>query len=257
MSNFKFEVSTWLTVTFALVAGLALAAPARAQESELRLSLRKDWGFSMGGQIQGLFTLSVKGPQDMTSVHFEMDGKEIAAVTQPPFALQFSTDQYDQGWHKLSATTQTTGGKTLQSNVINVEFLSAEAGWQTTQRILIPLAGVVLLALLLSTVGPFVMTRRRKAMFEPGQGPRNYGISGGAICPKCRRPFARHLISPNLLVGKLERCPYCGKWSIAPAASPAALAEAEAAELEASKPDVPDLNPEEKLRRQIEESRYQ
>jgi hypothetical protein len=36
-----------------------------------------------------------------------------------------------------------------------------------------------------------------------------------------------------------------------------ALAAAEAAEIEASHPAVPDLSPEEKLRRQIEESRYQ
>jgi hypothetical protein len=58
-------------------------------------------------------------------------------------------------------------------------------------------------------------------------------------------------------LGKLERCPYCNKWSIVPAASLAALKAAEAAELESAKPEVPELSPEEKLRRQIEESRYQ
>jgi hypothetical protein len=60
-----------------------------------------------------------------------------------------------------------------------------------------------------------------------------------------------------LLVGKLERCPYCGKWSVVAAASREALAAAQAAEVAASKPAVPGPSPDEELRRQIEESRYQ
>jgi hypothetical protein len=241
-----------------LVIGLALAwaAPIGAQESELHLSLSKAWGFSMGGQVQGLFNLSVRDPQDITSVRFEWDGDEMATVTQPPFTLQFSTDKYPRGWHQLSATAQTASGRTLKSNTISVEFVSAEAGWQVAQRIIIPLLGITVLAILIGSLGQFFLTGRGKPRLEPG-APRNYGVEGGAICPKCGRPFARHFFSPNLLTGKLERCPYCGKWSIVPRAGRETLAAAEAAEREASKPAVPEASPEEKLRRQIEESRYQ
>jgi hypothetical protein len=61
----------------------------------------------------------------------------------------------------------------------------------------------------------------------------------------------------NLVTRKLERCPYCGKWSLVSRASREALAAAEAAEAEASKPAIPEPSPEEKLRQQLEESRYQ
>jgi len=235
---------------------LAWVVPANAQASELRLSLHKDWGYSAGGQVQGLFTLLVRGPQDMVSVRFDLDGEEIATLTQPPFALQFNTDKYPTGWHKLSATARTSSERTLASNVINVEFVSAEQGWQVVQRIMTPLLVIIVGVILISTLGQFLLTGRGQRRFEPG-APRNYGAAGGAICPKCKRPFARHLISPNLLVGKLERCPYCGKWSVVPPASREALAAAEAAESQASRPSVPEASPEEKLRRQLEQSRYE
>ncbi|MEK6221558.1 MAG: hypothetical protein N2D54_04870 [Chloroflexota bacterium] len=31
-----------------------------------------------------------------------------------------------------------------------------------------------------------------------------YSAAGGAVCPRCQLPYSRHLLSPNLLVGKLE-----------------------------------------------------
>jgi hypothetical protein len=189
-------------------------------------------------------------------VQFELDGQEITTVTKSPFSIQFNTDKYPRGWHKFSATVQTSSERTLTSNTISAEFVSAEQGWQVAQRIIVPLAVIVVLAMLISTGGQFLLSGRGKQRPEPG-APRHYGIEGGAICPGCGRPFARHFLSPNLLVGKLERCPYCGKWSVVAAASPEALAAAQAAEIEASKPAVPEPNPEEELRRQIEESRYQ
>ena len=252
MSTIKCQVSKWL---LAIGISLAWAVPVSAQDGELRLSLHKDWGYSAGGQVQGLFTLSVRGPQDMVSVRFDLDGEEFATLAQPPFALQFNTDKYPQGWHKLSATARTSSERTLTSNVISVEFVSAERGWQVVQRIMIPLLVVVVGVILIGTLGQLLMADRGRHHFEL-EMPRHYGIAGGAICSKCGRPFARHLFSPNLLVGKLERCPYCGKWSVAPQASRDTLAAAEAAEVQASQPSVPEASPEEKLRRQIEESRY-
>ncbi len=88
-------------------------------------------------------------------------------------------------------------------------------------------------------------------------GAPEYGLAGGAICPRCKRAFARDALSPNLLVGKLCRCPHCGKWSILPRATPAALAEAEAANRAAPEPAAPTLTEEERLRRQIDASKYE
>ncbi len=85
----------------------------------------------------------------------------------------------------------------------------------------------------------------------------SYGLAGGAICARCGRAFARQALSPNLIVGKLSRCPHCGKWSIAPRATPAALAAAEAAHKPASEPTESVPSGEERLRRQIEASKYE
>jgi hypothetical protein len=257
MLNRKSHILKLFAVALSLTLGLALAGSASAQD-QVRLSLNKAWGYSMGGQIQGLFNLSVSAPVSATSVRFELDGEEIATVTQPPFSIQFNTDKYPQGVHQFSATVQTSGGQMLKSNVISAEFVSAEQGWQATQRIIIPLVAVVLLAMLIGFGGQFFLSGRgqQQQRMEPG-APRNYGVAGGAVCPKCGRPFARHFASPNLFLGKLERCPYCGKWSVVRAASREALAAAEAAEARAAQPSVPEPSPEEKLRRQIDESRYQ
>ncbi len=251
MTKLKYLVSVWVVGALAFV----LAGSAWAQESDMRLSMRKDWGFSLGSQIQGLFTLSATGAQDITSVSFELDGKELATVKQPPFTLQFSTDKYPNGRHTFSAIGRTSDGREVKSNVINVEFVSAEAGWQVTQRIMIPLLAVVGLVVILATAGQFVLGREQRRL-EPGTH-RNYGVRGGAICPKCGRPFVLSFFSLNLVTRKLERCPYCGKWSLVRTAGREALAAAEAAEAEGAKPAVPEPGPEEKLRRKIEESRYQ
>ena len=54
-----------------------------------------------------------------------------------------------------------------------------------------------------------------------------YGIAGGAICPRCDLPFSRFFLSPNLVAGKLVRCPHCGKISIRARASQNQLQKAE------------------------------
>jgi hypothetical protein len=66
----------------------------------------------------------------------------------------------------------------------------------------------------------------------------------------------------NLLTGKLERCPHCGKWQVASLAGRETLAAAEA-RLQSGAPDggtvshEAELSPEERLRRQVEDSKYE
>ena len=61
------------------------------------------------------------------------------------------------------------------------------------------------------------------------------------------------------MVGKLERCPHCGKWSIARRAMPAELAAAEErlmADNQAGQMAAGESE-EEKLRRMLDDSRYE
>lgn len=248
----------WIKI-IALVCGWALAlnAPASAQEPDLRLSLRKEFGFALGGQIQGTFRLTAQGPEDLASVTFKIGDQTIGQVDQPPFSLRFNTDAYPPGHYELSAVGQTADGRAVQSNVLRVEFVSAEAGWQAMSKIMLPLLILVGLIFVAATLGPFVLERLgKKPRALPLGAPRDYGVLGGAICPKCQRPFGLHWWAPNLIASKLDRCPHCGKWSVVGRASREALAAAQAAELQAAAPETPELDAEEKLRRQIQESRY-
>lgn len=247
----------------ALVCGLMLAMPVLAQEGGLRLSLSKQFGFALGGQIQGTFKLTAQGPADLTSATFRLDDEAgvvgpmiLGEVSEAPFALTFSTDRYPHGRYALSAVGQTASGQTVQSNVLHVEFVSAEAGWQATGKIMVPLLALFGAIMLLATVGPLVLERLGMRPRRPVGAPRTYGPLGGTVCPRCGRPFGLHWWAPNLIVNKFDRCPNCGKWGVVDRASREALAAAEAAEIASATPEMPEPSPEEKLRRQIEDSRY-
>jgi len=229
------------------------------QESELKLSLRKDFGYAWAGDIQGTFSMKVSGPQELVSVEFLIDGEVIGQDSSEPYQLQFNTGNYDLQAHTLSAIGHTSDGRTLNSNPINVNFVTSEQGWKATGTLVIPILAVVFGVMLLSFVLPWLMSRAKSTQSVPLGAPRNYGVAGGAVCPKCQRPFSRNLFSPNLLVGKLDRCPHCGRWSLVRRATPVELAAAEAAELKLADEDgqIQTLSEAERLQRDLEDSRYQ
>lgn len=90
----------------------------------------------------------------------------------------------------------------------------------------------------------------------PAGALRNYRMGGG-ICPKCGRPFAFQPFGLRLLVGNYERCPNCGKFSLVKYASMENLRAAEQAELEAEKPQVPEVSEEDKLKQELDDFKYQ
>jgi hypothetical protein len=123
-------------------------------------------------------------------------------------------------------------------------------------RIVIPIVGVAVIAILLATVLP-ILTGRKTVILESGT-PRTYPL-GGAICPKCQRPFAVHIYGLNLGFSKFDRCPYCGKWSVVRREPMQKLRAAEEAELARSKETgtVQGMTEEEKLKKQLDDSRFQ
>lgn len=237
---------------------LLFAVPVQAQEAQLMLRLSRDFGYSSGtGRIQGVFSVRVDSTQDLVRVTYYLDNEVLGVVSEPPFRLRFSTDDYPLGIHELRAVGETAAGELLTSNVIRVEFVSAEEGWETAARITVPLIVLVFLAIGVS-FAVTLMQRKKQPALPPG-APREYGLAGGAICPKCKRPFARHFWSPNLLAGKLERCPHCGKWSVVRAEPLSALRAAEQMELEALQDgEKPlELSEEERLRKELDASRFE
>lgn len=244
-----------------LLALAALARPVWAQSpDELTLSLSRDFGYSSGtGKIQGLFTIKASGPEDLAKVVFLIDGKPIGEATSSPFKQQFDTSNYSLGVHTLGAIGTTRDGRELQAAEQTREFVPASTGMETVAKIILPLLAVLGLAAFFSYMLPALLGRGKAKSLAPGAA-RSYAPLGGAICPKCGRPFAVHIYGLNLVVGKLDRCPYCGKWSLVTRASPAQLREAEAAELDLAQESgvtSPETSPEEKLRKDLDNSRYQ
>lgn len=230
-----------------------------AHQDQLQIQLRRNWGFSSGtGKIQGTFSIRTTGPDDLRQVNFYLDDQMMAEVTEPPFNLQFSTDNYPDGVHEIHAVGFAENGTELTSNIIQVEFVTAGEGWQSVMNIIIPIAVIALIAVGLAVGVPFIFTRGRVESLPPG-APRNYGAHGGAICPKCGRPFSRHIYGLNLGIRKFDRCPYCGKWSLVRRASKEELAAAEAAEIKSSQAGAyePRLIEQEQLQRDLEDSRYE
>ncbi len=240
--------SLWLGIALLI----AFFTGISAQAIGLQLSLSKISGIGLGGQIQGLFMLSVSGTAPLASVTFEIDGKEMGTVSQSPFTFQFHTDSYGPGQHRFSATGRTTSGLLLTSNPVDAEIVSFSSGWQSVVRLLWPIFAIILIALLASFAVP-LLTARGGRRYEPG-AVRQYGIAGGTVCDRCARPYGLSLMSLHFLGRRLARCPYCGKWALALPAGEEMLRAAEQAGL-TDRPSIREETVDERLRKEIEDSR--
>ena len=241
-----------------LIISMVLTSPVMAQEGH-RLLVDRNFGFSAGSQIRGDFTLKISGNQDnLVSVTFLLDGEEMATVSETPFRYRFNTSSYPEGVHELSARLTLKDGSTIALSPRRFEFASSEAEKQAIINIVLPLLAVVLLLTVIGG-GIQMLTLRAKpaARYAPGE-PRDYGVVGGAVCPKCQRPTPIHLWSINLAVGRWDRCENCGQFSLMRRQSLEVLRAAEAAELQAEREALPAKakSEEEKLRELLDKSRF-
>jgi hypothetical protein len=149
--------------------------------------------------------MRASGPDDLVRVVFFIDDQVVGEITEPPFRLRFSTDDFPVGIHRMSAVGYSSSGQEYRSNQIQAEFVTAQQGWQQALKFILPLLGFIAIAALISLLFPMLVSRGKTTSLPPGAA-RNYSIFGGTICPKCQRPFGMHLYGLNLLVGKFDRC---------------------------------------------------
>ena len=248
----KIFAITCLVIFLSLMAFL----PAAAQDTTLNLSLNRTMGYGgMNNDIQGLFTMKVTGPESVVRVAFYLDDTLMGEDADAPFGYQFSTDSYPPGFHELKAVGFTIGGDEFTSNTIRVEFVSEDEVGKRMIGVIGPILVIVALAVVGAAVIPVLM--RGGKPIPLGQ-PRRYTF-GGTMCPKCGRPFDMSILKLNLLVGSLDRCPHCGKWSLVRRMPLNVLRDAEAAELEQSQSrgEISEITEEEKLKRDLDASRFQ
>jgi hypothetical protein len=235
-----------------ILISLALTTVALAQASELSLTMGDRNGYAMGQERQGWFTLKVSGPDDLAKVVFYLDEQVMGEVTAKPFALRFTTDNYPLGLHKMWAQGFTASGAELRSNEIPAEFVPASKAGKMIFTILGPILAVLVIAMLASA---FLGGGKLKNL--PAGAERRYGVTGGVICPRCHRPYPVPFMSLNLGLSRMARCPFCGKWSAQRPRPLQELRAAEAAEIKDAKAGaVVEQSEEEKLRKELDDSRY-
>lgn len=249
-----------MMLAFRLIS-LVLVLLFQAQTPEFRLDVRRTFGYGNGSDVRGDFELRIYGDaSQIRSVTYLMDGSVMNEAAQPPFTFKFNTGQYAPGPHQLIAVVHTTDGRSVETPPVGLNFLSAEQERDSMQRIFIP----IFIGILVLTVGGVLIQglflRGDQRRLTPG-APRNYGMLGGTICPRCNRPYPIHFWSLSLVVGRLDRCDFCGKWAIVRRYDPSVLAAAEQAERAALRtaenaPLAAPLSEEERLRKLLDESKY-
>jgi hypothetical protein len=217
------------------------------EPSQIELRLIRGLGFGLGGQIQGRFSLNASGPDSLDRVEFYIDDQLIGEDSSQPFSISFSTGDYETGVHQFSAVGYPADGRELTSNRISRQFVSVIS-------VGLVVAAIIILVVVLRFASSYIARSK-----NPG-AQKGFGYLGGTVCKNCGRSFGIHWWSLRLGLGRMDRCPHCGKWNMVNRASAETLAQAEHAERESEPAESPVAEQQSKdddiLRRQIDESRY-
>lgn len=242
-------------ILITILVSLVIISAASAQGEELTLDLSKDFGSEgFNGDIQGTFTVKASGPANLERVQFFLDDTLLGEDTESPFAIQFITDNYTTGAHVFSAVGFTTDGKRIGSKTISTVFVSKEEASAAALKMVVPILAVVFGSMAITAVTSMVNVRKGKKM--PAGAARSYSFGGG-ICPKCMRTFGFQLLGIHMLGRKLTPCPHCGKWSVVKRETMSELHAAELAELDTEKMQIHNTSDDEKIRKELYDSKYQ
>jgi hypothetical protein len=230
------------------------AALAQEEPPSITLTLTRDFGYGgFSGDIQGTFSMKVSGPDNLVKVQFYIDELLIGTDTEIPFLIQFHTESFEPGNHNMYAIGILSDGSEVRSNEFIRHFLSGEDAMGNTLNIVIPLLAVILGISIIGVVAPMLFGKKGK-LRPVGE----YGAAGGAVCPRCQLPYSRNYLSPNLVIGKLEHCPHCGKWAVVRRAAQDELVDAEARLRQDREEGVKEISKDEdeSLRQALEDSRF-
>lgn len=251
----KIKIISVVIFCFGLIIGVTQSG--YAQDDSYTVHVRRDFGYGMGSDIQGTFSIRLLGEEeDVSNVTFYVDDSVLGNVTEKPFSIQFKTEQFEPGLHRLYAEVLLDNGNIIRTDAVQYKFLSQKESTQQIRDVLIWVGGAILgTMVIVSLVQSILINKAGKSAHQPGT-PRNYGVLGGTICRKCGRPFPRHIWGMNLVIGRLDRCDNCGKWVMTTRATPKALRLAEEAEMEALEEDQTAMEIEENEEDRLEETKY-
>jgi hypothetical protein len=100
----RFSRFVLILILVGLTAVLIIPRPISAQDTDYRVSVNRNIGFSSGSQIRGDFTVSIIGDETIVqSVTYLIDSQAIGEVTATPFKLRFKTQDYPDGVREIGA----------------------------------------------------------------------------------------------------------------------------------------------------------
>ena len=231
----------------------------QAQQDEYRLNVNRTFGYGNGSDIRGTFTLSIAGPGDILSVKYLIDDQVIAETTGDALSYTFQTSQYPDGWHNLSAVIEKTDGTEITTSARRFNFVSAEQESSGMAGILIPLLGGIALVMAGVVIFQTIIFRKKPLSTLPLGAPRQYGLRGGTICPRCHRPYPIHWWAINIgLRNRFDRCEFCGKWSVVQPQGRDKLEAAVSAELDQTQngAQISPKTERDRLKEMIDDSRF-
>ncbi|MGD6852305.1 MAG: Ig-like domain-containing protein [Candidatus Bathyarchaeia archaeon] len=106
-------------------------------QSTVSLSLYKDYGYGLGNDMAGLWTVNAQVSADVTSVEFYLDDQLQEKDASAPFSWQFDTSNYSIGEHTIKAVAYDASDSN-QSTAITRNFVE-----DNTNSILIIIIAVV------------------------------------------------------------------------------------------------------------------
>jgi len=251
------KAKKFLILIFCLGLLLSHTLSVVAQDDDYRVHIRKDFGYGMGNTIQGRFSMRLLGDEaQVERVTFFVDDEVIASVDSAPFRAQFSTEDFEVGNHQLYAKVELSDKGVYITPAAQFRFISSGEAGKGITTLLIGLGGATILTLLIVAGVQVLLIKNKPKQSSSSAKPRDYGILGGTICPKCGRPFPRHIWGVNLMVGRLDRCEHCGKWVMTVRATPDVLRSAEEAEFaETWTENIPELGHEDN-KDSLEDTKY-
>ena len=246
-----FLLFLWVAITFVMV------TPAVAQSNDYMVHLRRNFGYGGGVNIRGTFTISLVGEEDhVAGVTFLIDGDPMIRVNEAPFRFKFQTDDYGFGMHLLSAEVTLNNDTVVETPALQYNFISPSSEREQIIVVLGGVVGAIIVTLVAVAIIQSAVIKTKTTPSREPDAPREYGLLGGTLCPKCGRAFPRHIWGINLIVGRLDRCDNCGQWVTTQRATPAALRAAEKAEREADQKDMEMPVAEPPLKDILEDSKY-
>lgn len=123
----------------------------------LSLDLNRDYGFGMGNDIAGLFTLKADASSNTSYVEFYLDNQLQQNDTAAPYSWQFNTSNYTLGQHTLKAVAYDAAGQS-QTSAITKNFVEDN----TNQILIVVIAIAVIVTVIAVAVSVYRIKKNKK-----------------------------------------------------------------------------------------------